>query len=300
MKQILLVAALLLTVCACAQESPQHTVVQIEGMASVVLPPLPEKLDLAGEVVPLEYYDVRESLQRELLTTMYLHSRTVQTLIATTRYFPVIESILKKNGVPDDMKYLCMAESGLDPNVVSSAGAGGLWQLMPPYAKSAGLEMGGGVDFRFHLEQSTEAACKYLLEAKAKFGSWAMAAASYNAGMAGVSKRMTTQGVSSYYDLFLPQETMRYVYRILAFKLITESPESYGFQISPDQLMKPLSDYKEVTVSGVTIDWSAVAKEYGTNYKMLRELNHWIRDYDYTGKTERKFTLRIPNAGFRK
>ena len=303
MKYVAFCLAVVFSAFACAQRSApvfsgNHTS-STEAYAPVQIPQLPEHLDLAGEPVPLENYDTRESLMREMLSTMYLHSRTMLTLLATQRYFPIIEPILKKNGVPEDFKYLCMAESGLDPNAGSSAGAAGLWQLMPAYARSAGLYIGGGVDERYHIEKSTEAACRYLLEAKEKFGSWTLAAASYNVGMAGTAKRLEKQGVDSYYDLYLPTETMRYVFRILAFKLITPNPAAYGYQIQAEDYYRPLPDYTEVTVSGAQIDWSAEARKHGTNYKMLRELNHWIRDYDYRNKTARSFVLKVPKSGTR-
>ena len=218
---------LILTVTGCAQTpswAGTFLTPDTVRIAPVVVPELPDKLDFAGEAVPLENFDTRESLLRELMSNMYLHSRTTLTLLATTRYFPIIEPILKKYGIPEDFKYLCMAESGLDPNVRSSAGAAGLWQLMPPFAKSVGLFIGTGVDERYHIEKATEAACKYLLDAKERLGSWTLAAASYNVGVAGVSRRLKKQGVSSYYDLYLPEETMRYVFRVLAFKLITPDP----------------------------------------------------------------------------
>ncbi len=267
--------------------------------APVVVPPLPDVLDFAGEPVPLENFDTRESLLRELATNMYLHSRTMQTLLSVTRYFPVIEPIMEKYGIPDDFKYLCMAESGLVPEARSGAGAAGLWQLMAPTAKEAGLFVVTGLDERYHIEKATQAACKFLLDAKNRLGSWTLAAAAYNAGVAGVNRRVQTQGVDSYYDLYLPEETMRYVFRILAFKLMTPDPSLYGFRIAQQDRYRPLSDYREVTVDDAAIDWSAVARRYGTNYKMLRELNHWIRDYRYDNKARRSFVIRIPNEGFR-
>ena len=253
MKYVICTLLLTVSVAACAQ--PPLMPATTDPCAPVVVPSLPRELNFAGEPVPLGNYDTRESLLREVLTTMYLHSRTTQTLLATTRYFPVIEPILKKYGIPDDFKYLCMAESGLDPDVRSGAGAAGLWQLMPPYAKSAGLFMSGGVDERYHIERATEAACKYLADAKARLGSWTLAAASFNAGIAGVSRRLEKQGVNSYYDLFLPDETMRYVFRVLAFKLIASDPETYGYRIAREDYYQPLTDYHEVTVDNAAIDW---------------------------------------------
>ena len=180
MKFQVLLCALAFSVTACAQTtSGTHAASQGE-FAPTQVPPLPAKLEFAGEAVPLGNYDTRESLTREMLTTLYMHSRTMQTLLASERYFAIIEPILKKYGVPDDFKYLCMAESGLNPEARSGAGAAGLWQLMPAYAKSAGLLVGGEVDERYHVEKSTEAACRYLVDAKRRLGSWTLAAASFN------------------------------------------------------------------------------------------------------------------------
>ncbi|MCD8186388.1 MAG: lytic transglycosylase domain-containing protein [Rikenellaceae bacterium] len=290
------------TAVACAQQ-PQVplNLVEREAMAPVMVPPLPLQLDFAGERVPLENFDTRESLIRELSVSCYMHSRTLLTLLATTRYFPIIEPILEQYGVPEDFKYLCMAESGLNPNVRSSAGASGLWQFMEAAGKEYGLFIGANraVDERYHIEKSTEAACKYILDAKKRLGSWTLAAAAYNAGGGGVNSRMQKQGVTDYYDLFLPEETMRYVFRILSFKLITPNPSLYGFIIAPHEYYRPLTDYREIEVNAAQIDWSAVAREQGTNYKMLRELNHWIRDYTYANSARRTFVVRIPNADFR-
>lgn len=288
---------------ACSQNRPAPAAILetgiTQGIPPVVVFPLPDKLDFAGEAVPLQNYDTRESLSREIQTNSYLHSRTIQTLRATTRFFPVIEPILEKNGIPNDFKYLCIAESGLSPTAISSAGAGGLWQMMPATGKQYGLFAAAGVDERYHVEKSTEAACKYLLEAYKKFGNWTMAAASYNVGQAGVTRRAESQGINNYYDLFLPEETMRYVFRILAFKVIFESPESYGYVLTADDYFKPYTDYKEVSIKTAKIDWSAVAREHGTNYKVLRELNPWIRDYTYNNSAGRTFVIKVPNAGFR-
>ena len=264
-----------------------------------MLPVLPETLEFAGESVPLNNFDTRESLQREISVTMYMHSRTIYTLLRTTRYFPVIEPILKKNGIPDDFKYLCMAESGLDPEVRSPAGAAGLWQLMPAVGRSYGMEVGKGVDERYHVEMATEAACRHLKESYERFGSWTLAAAAYNLGLSGVATRLEKQGVSNYYDAFFPQETLRYVFRILSFKVVTEHPLRYGFLIEEDDYLAPLDRYREVTVNDAKIDWAAFARAQGTNYKMLRAYNPWIRDYDSLNPSRRTYTVRIPLDGHR-
>ncbi len=191
----------------------------------------PNQIDFAGEQAPLNVSDVRERLDRELLVNAYLDATTLLIIKRANRAFPVIEPILKQYGVPDDFKYLAVIESGL-VNVVSPAGARGVWQFMPDTGKQYGLEINELVDERYHLVKSTEAACKYLLWAKSKLGSWTLAAASYNAGVAGVNKQMTFQGVDSYYDLLLNDETSRYVFRILALKEIMQHPAQYGIGLT--------------------------------------------------------------------
>lgn len=280
------------------QPAPDTSASPLEP-APVLIPTIPSSLDFAGEKVPLEYAEVREALEREITVTMYMHSRTKQTLQATTRYFPVIEPILKKHGIPEDFKYLCMAESGLNPNAISSAKAAGLWQFMASAAKDFKVETGANVDLRYDVEIATEAACKYLKAAYQRYGSWTLAAASYNAGLAGVSRRMETQSVKSYYDLFLPEETMRYVYRILSFKMLTQSPQTYGYYLRQSDYLPPFENYKKVTINDENIDWSAFAAKHGTNYKVLRILNPWIRSYEYANKTKKSYTVLVPTEGFR-
>lgn len=270
-----------------------------KDLGAVYFVELPSQLDFAGERVPLELPDVAEALEREMSVTMYMHSRTLQTLRATKRYFPYIEKILQKYGVPTDFKYLCMAESGLNPNAVSSAKAAGLWQFMTSAAKDFGVETGDNVDLRYELEASTEAAAKYLKNSYERYGNWTLAAASYNAGLTGVTRRSNIQGVENYYDLFLPEETMRYVYRILSMKLVEQNPEKYGFKLSQSDYLKPFVNYTEIQVNDTQIDWSALAAKYGTNYKILRTLNPWIREYQYTNKSGKSYTVKMPNKDFR-
>lgn len=264
------------------------------------LPPLPEKLIFAGEVVPLENYDIRESLMREMLSVIYMHSSTARMLMLTSRYLPVIEPILKKNGVPDDMKYLCIAESYLNQNAVSGAKAGGLWQIMPATAKEFGLEVGETVDERFDVEKGTRVAAEYLKKEYEKFGSWSLAAAAYNLGSAGVAKRKAIQGVDNYYDMFLPEETLRYVYRIIAFKLIVENPAKFGYIIKQSDMAKQLTDFRIEKTCEKEIDWSAFARSHGTTYKLIREINPWIRDYTHLNPKGKTYLVKIPNKNFRK
>lgn len=297
MKIALLIFSLLATVQCVA--SPSSTKDSDPTPADVYFASVPNKLTFAGEAVPLQYPDVKQALERELSVTMFMHSRTLLTLRAVKRYFAIIEPILEKYGVPNDFKYLCMAESGLNENAVSSARAAGLWQFMGSAAKDFGIETGDNIDMRYDIEASTDAAARYLLRSYKQYGNWTMVAASYNLGLTGVSRRQETQGVENYYDMFLPEETMRYVYRILAMKIVTEDPAAYGFKLRESDYLRPFQNYSVVSVSGQNIDWSNLAASYGTTYKVLRMLNPWIRSYNYENKSGKVYKLKIPRANFR-
>jgi hypothetical protein len=295
---LLRVVFVVAAICCGVACSAQNTATW--GYSQYVAPPaVPDTLDFAGERVPLENFDTRESLQREMLVTLYAHGGTQFTLLNMKRYFSIIEPVLAKNNIPADFKYLCVAESSLMPEAMSGAGAAGLWQFMPATGKELGLEVDGEVDERYHIEKATEAACEYFRKAYDRFGSWTLVAAAYNLGTAGVTKRIERQGVENYYDAFLPTETLRYVFRILAWKVLMENPSAYGFYIKDNEYYSPLSDYGEVSVSDSPVEWSAVAKEYGTTYKMLRQLNPWIRDYAYKNSRKQTLKVKIPAEGFR-
>ncbi|RXR29115.1 lytic transglycosylase domain-containing protein [Flavobacterium piscinae] len=257
---------------------------------------LPLEIDFSGEKTPLHIADVRERLDREMVINTNLHSSTTLILKRANRAFPVIEPILKKYGVPDDFKYLAVIESGL-ANVVSPAGARGVWQFMPQTAKEQGMEVNDYVDERYHLEKSTEAACRYLLEAKNKFGNWTLAAASYNAGMGGINKQLTNQQVSDYYDVLLTEETSRYVFRILALKEIMLNPAKYGFEIPNEQLYHPI-EVKKIEVDSTITDLATFAKDQGINYKILKLHNPWLRDKKLENKSKKVYTLEIPTEGY--
>ena len=256
----------------------------------------PTTTDFAGETAPLHVVDVRERLDRELLINANLHSTTTLILKRANRAFPVIEPILQKYGIPDDFKYLAVIESGL-VNAVSSAGARGVWQFMPETAKEKGMEINDFVDERYHLEKSTEAACKYLLAAKNKFGSWTMAAASYNGGMNGVNKKIEEQQVTNYYDLALTEETSRYVFRILALKEIMKNPGKYGFNIYPTDLYSPIPT-KKIEVDSTITDLASFAKTQGINYKILKIHNPWLRDKKLVNPSKKKYEIEIPTEGY--
>jgi len=256
----------------------------------------PSKIDFAGESAPLNISDVRERLDRELLVNANLDATTVLIIKRANRSFPVIEPILKKYGIPDDFKYLAVIESGL-VNVVSPAGARGVWQFMPDTGKERGLEINDVVDERYHLVKSTEAACKYLQSAYAKFGSWTLAAASYNGGFGGVNKQITFQGVTNYYDLLLTDETARYVFRILALKEIMQHPALYNFTVTPAEMYTALP-VKNVEVTSSIPNLAIFAKEQGINYKILKVHNPWMRDRKLTVAEGKKYTVEIPLSGY--
>lgn len=259
---------------------------------------LPTKLTFADEKVPMEYFDVRENLDRELLSTIYFHSQTIRYIKNAPRYFSIIEPILKANGVPEDFKYLCVAESGFDPKAVSPAKAVGLWQIVESAAKENGLEINAEIDERYHIEKSTEAACRILKSAYLKFGSWSMVAASYNGGRTFIVRQIVNQKVTSYYDLLFGEETTRYVFRILAFKLVMENPDKYGFRIEKNQIY-PIIKTKTVEVNGPVSDWASFAIEKGINYKILKMFNPWLRDTLLKNPTRKTYTIKIPVEGFR-
>ncbi len=257
---------------------------------------IPNELSFCGEAVPLERLDVRERLDRELLVNTYWQSNTLLAHKRAARWFPLIEAILLREGVPDDMKYLALIESGFT-NTVSPSGAAGYWQFLKETGASYGLEVNNEVDERYHVEKSTEAACRYLQAAQAKFGSWTLAAAAYNMGPGGVGKQIERQHRNDYYDLLLPEETSRYLFRILAMKEIIRDPERYGFHIRDKDLYAPYRT-RAVDVNGSIPDLALFAIEQGSDHKTLRLLNPWLRENGLTNKSGRTYRLLLPAEGF--
>ncbi len=253
---------------------------------------IPNEMNFAGERIPLEYFDVFESLDRELLINTYWQSQTLLFIKLANRFFPVIEPILKKNNIPDDFKYMAIAESGLMQSV-SPAGAVGFWQFLSGTAKEYGLIINDEIDERYHIEKATEAASKFLLESYRRYNSWTMAAASYNAGRRGIDRQIEIQKETDYYNLLLNEETARYIFRILAIKEIIENPERYGFIFRQEDLYQPLS-YFEVKVDTTINDFAEFAKSFNTNYKMLKFYNPWLRKPFLNNKTQKVYTIKIP------
>ncbi len=254
-------------------------------------PAISSEVRFAGEKMPIEYFDVWESLDRELSSNTFFHSNLLLYLKRAARWFPVIEPILQEYGVPDDMKYLALIESNL-LNLVSPAGAAGFWQFLSSTGREYGLEVNAEVDERYHPEKATEAACRYLLKAYEKFGTWTGAAASYNMGMAGYERQVNLQKTSSYYDLWLNEETGRYIYRIVAVKLIMSDPERFGFIVEDRDLYSPLPG-EWVEVTGSVGNWTDFSQERGMSLKMLKILNPWIRGEQLRNAGNKTYKVRI-------
>jgi hypothetical protein len=258
---------------------------------------VPGSVYFAGEEVPMNIFYVHENLDRELLVNTYWHNKTVLMFKRAHRWFPVIRPILAEYGIPDDFKYLCVIESGLE-NAVSPSGAVGFWQFLKGTAKDYGLEVDRDVDERYHLKKSTEAACKYFRESYQKFGNWTLVAAAYNAGKRRISEELEGQQASSYYDLLLSEETSRYVFRILAIKTIFENPTDYGMFLREKDFY-PLIPTKTITVDKDISDFVAFAAEHELSYKTLKMFNPWLRDRKLQVRRGQTYLITIPEDSFR-
>lgn len=261
----------------------------------IIAPKVPDSLFLFGERIPLENFEVYERVDREILVNTYWHSATILAIKRAARWFPVIEPILKQNNIPDDFKYLAVVESNLD-NVVSPAGAAGYWQFIKSAAAQYGLFVNNEVDERYDVEKSTAAACKYINTAYTMFGSWTMAASSYNAGTNGIEKWSGIQKAANYWNLVLNTETSRYVARIIAMKLIMENPASYGYDLKSEDLYQPLK-FKEVELGSSVTDFADYAASLGINYKTLKLYNPWLRDTSLKNKEKRSYKIKVPVEG---
>ncbi len=284
--------------CSNSQSLPKDDELEKADRVLFTPPPTPEELTLFGERMPLEYGDVYESLDREIFTNCYYHSSTIRIVKSMPRYFPIIKPILEEEGVPTDFIYLSVAESALNPFAVSSAGAVGFWQFMKNTAPEYGLEVTNEVDERYHLEKSTRAACAYFKKSYQKLGSWTLVAASFNAGNSGVTREINRQKQKSYYDLWLNSETARYVFRIAALKTILENPVAYGFYIPEDMQYKPF-ETREVKVTNSIASFPDWCIEQGTNYKIFKTLNPWIRSDKLDNPTGKTYLIKLPISGKR-
>jgi hypothetical protein len=253
---------------------------------------LDKSFDFAGEEVPMDNFDARERLDRELLVNSYRHGNTLLNIKKAARYFPTIERILAENGVPDDFKYMAVAESDLR-NAVSPAGAKGFWQFMRPTAKDYGMEVSTTVDERYHLEKATRAACKYILKLKKQFGNWSMAATAYNIGQTRLRREVNAQRADSFYDLNLNSETSRYLFRLIAIKEVLGNPENFGFNLGTE-LYQPLDNFAVVEVNSTIPNLGDFAKKYGTSYRMLKLYNPWLISTSLANKSKKQYFIKVP------
>lgn len=272
---------------------PERDSVQSETLSYSVPLQVPEEVRFADEVIPLDRYDLRERMDRELMAFTYMHSSTMLTIKRANRYFPIIEPILKENGLPDDLKYLAVIESSLNPLARSRAGAAGMWQFMKGTGRDFGLEVNTNIDERYHIEKSTRAACDYLKQAYAKYGSWLCVAASYNAGQGRITQQLEKQGVNRAVDLWLVEETHRYMFRLLAAKAVLSHPQQYGFLLKRRDLYPPIPYTTDTVNTGIT-DLASYARGKGITYAQLKDANPWLRDNFLQNKSGRTYVLKIP------
>jgi membrane-bound lytic murein transglycosylase D len=264
----------------------------VEGMNYAMPVPIPDSANFAGEPVPLNLFYVREQLDRELTVNTYWHSATLLSLKRAARWFPVIEPILKKNGIPDDFKYVAMIESGLQ-NVISPSGATGFWQFLEKTGKEYGLEINREVDERYHVAKATEAACAYLKKSYGRFNNWTLVAASYNAGPGKIDDTSEKQLAGNYYDMLLSDETSRYIFRILALKYICEDQIKYGFKLEKGDLYDTLN-VRYLKINSSISNLAIFARDQKISYRMLKELNPWLRSDKLTVRNGEAFEITLP------
>ena len=286
------IGTMLPTLIGSSMVSEQHSA-KSEVPYCVTPPTVPEKVSFDGETIDLRRYDRRERMDREMMSFTYMHSTTMLLVKRANRYFPIIEPLLKENGIPDDFKYLMVIESNLNNIARSPAGAAGLWQFMPATAREFGLEVNDNVDERYHIEKATVAACKYFKQAYAKYGDWMAVSAAYNAGQGRISSQLDQQLASHAMDLWLVEETSRYMFRLLAVKEIFNNPQRYGFLLKKEHLYPPIP-YKEITVSTPIASLSDFAKQQGITYAQLRDANPWLREQSLKNRTGKTYVLNIP------
>lgn len=258
-------------------------------------PKVPDSIVFAGETIRFDDMNMYERMDRELVTFTYMHTNSTLMLKRSSCYFPMVEPILREMGIPDDLKYLMAIESNLNPKALSGAGAAGLWQFMPSTAREYGLEVRDGVDERYHIEKETRAACRFLKKAYEKYGNWMTAAASYNGGQNGISAKLEKQHQKNALDLWLVEETSRYMFRILAAKMFFEDPESFGFYVPEAERYPYIAPLRTITVTGPVESLVDFAEQNGTTYAKLKAANLWLRDDKLTNKNNKEYRIDIPD-----
>ena len=274
---------------ACGQQN-----VTVNELSDVMIPEFPLQTKFANESINLDRLDLYERFDRELTTLCYMHSSTSLAIKRANRYFPILEPILKEEGIPADFLYLAVIESTLHPGALSPAKAAGIWQIMARTGKEYGLEVNDDIDERYHIEKATRAACRYLKDAYKKYGNWATVVASYNAGMGRISAELDKQLADHTFDLWLNEETSRYVFRILAMKEIFSNPSKYGYKIKSKQLYQPI-EYSQVKVDTTITDLAQFAQSQGITYAQLKEANPWLRTRTMPDKSRKVYYIKIPH-----
>jgi membrane-bound lytic murein transglycosylase D len=275
------------------KETIENANLNLEAVQQIRIPKLPDSMNFAGEPIPMNDPDVRERIDREILAICFWHSNIIQNIKFSRRYFPIIEELSAKYGIPDDIKYLAVTESSLR-NATSSVGAKGIWQFMSSTASAYDLLVNKEIDERLNFYKTTEAACKLLKNLKNKFGTWTLAAAAYNCGEGRVKERISEQGNQDYYHLVLPEETMRYVPRIAAMKEIMENPAKYGYKLSEEDYYPPFPKYKKIIINSSVKHWPDFCREQHISYRTLIVHNPWILGYSLTNPKSITFEILIP------
>ena len=276
-------------------DEPQENNIAQRTMQDVFPPEIPAQVVFAGDTIDLTLQDRRERMDKEMLSFTYSHINTMLIIKRANRLFPIVEPILEECGVPDDFKYLMIIESNGDPEAFSPSKAGGLWQFLEKTGREYGLEVTEEIDERYHAQKATRAACKYLKDSYELYGDWLTVAASYNTGRANVTKRSERQKEQKAIDLVLPDETSRYIFRLMAVKTIFQNPAKYGFMLRSSDLYPAIPIAREVTVNSTVIDWADFAKKHGLTFMQLREANHWIRRTTLNNKTGKRYKVQIPD-----
>ena len=260
------------------------------------VPDVPEYVVFAGQKITFDRADLRERMDRELIAFTYTHSTSTLMIKRANKFFPQVEPILKRMGIPDDLKYLMVIESNLDPQAQSGAGAAGLWQFTQSTGRAYGLEVNSNIDERFNTVKATEAACRFLKEAYEKYGNWMTVAASYNGGQQGMDRRIEAQHQTDALNMWLVDETSRYMFRLLVVKMMFEDPSKFGFKFKREDLYPYIPSKKQVKVTDTVEDLVAFAESNGISYADLKRANLWLRESKLNDKSHRTYYVDIPDV----
>ena len=272
------------------------SILPVVNISAQPVPKVPEYAVFAGDTIRFDRADLRERMDRELIAFTYSHNMSTLMIKRANRYFPQIEPVLMRMGIPDDLKYLMVIESNLDPQAASSAGAAGLWQFIQSTGRSYGLEVNTNIDERYNIVKSTEAACKFLREAYNKYGDWMTVAASYNGGQQGMDRRIQAQHQKSALDMWLVEETSRYMFRLIAAKMMFENPRQFGFSYTREDLYPYIPPKRQVTVTDPIDDLVAFAEKNGVTFADLKRANLWLRESKLNNASHRTYVIDIPDT----